>query len=47
MEGLLDCMNQDDPDLSIRYRDFYLRILKVFQDPRSMGTQWANKQVTK
>lgn len=47
VEGLLDCMNQDDPELSIRYRDFYLRILKVFQDPRSMGTQWTNKQVTK
>lgn len=47
VEGLLDCMNQDDPDISIRYRDSYLRILKVFQDSRSMGVQWTNKQVTK
>ncbi|XKL59833.1 hypothetical protein PGB90_000849 [Kerria lacca] len=47
VDGLLECMNQDDPDLSIRYRDFYLRIMKVFQDPRSMGLQWTNKQITK
>lgn len=47
VDGLLECTNPDDPELSNRYRDFYLRILKVFQDPRSMGVQWTNKQITK
>lgn len=44
---MLECTNPDDPELSNRYRDFYLRILKVFQDHRSMGVQWTTKQVTK
>lgn len=35
-----------DPELVLRHRDLYLRILKTLQDPRAFGTQWTNKHVT-
>ncbi|XP_066906424.1 CCR4-NOT transcription complex subunit 1 isoform X2 [Halyomorpha halys] len=42
----LSSVTSMDPELVLRHRDLYLRILKTLQDPRAFGTQWTNKHVT-
>lgn len=50
MEGLLDGvpqMSSMDPDLTLRFREAHLRVLKGLQDPRMYGVQWTNKNITR
>ena len=48
VEGLLeDRAPVSDPELTLRYRECHLLVLKYLQDPRAHGQQWVNKQVTR
>ncbi|XP_070574645.1 LOW QUALITY PROTEIN: CCR4-NOT transcription complex subunit 1-like [Ptychodera flava] len=50
VEGLLEGLNPQmttDPDLTIKFRDCHLLVLKALQDHRAYGPQWTNKQVTR
>nr|XP_006813651.1 PREDICTED: CCR4-NOT transcription complex subunit 1-like [Saccoglossus kowalevskii] len=50
VEGLLEGLNPQiatDPELSMRFRDCHLLVLKALQDHRAYGPQWTNKQVTR
>ncbi|KAL0280391.1 UNVERIFIED_CONTAM: hypothetical protein PYX00_001693 [Menopon gallinae] len=47
VEGLVDGGPQLDTDMTLRFRDAHLRVLKTLQDPRMFGVQWTNKHVTR
>ncbi|CAM1310304.1 CNOT1 (predicted), partial [Pycnogonum litorale] len=50
VEGLLEGMTPqltNDPDLALRFCDGHLLVLKALQDPRTYGTQWTSKNVTR
>uniref|UniRef100_A0A8D9AYG7 CCR4-NOT transcription complex subunit 1 n=1 Tax=Cacopsylla melanoneura TaxID=428564 RepID=A0A8D9AYG7_9HEMI len=49
IENLLDGHTHipNDPELSLRYKDLHLRIVKALQDLRAFGVQWTNKQITR
>ncbi|KAK9499689.1 hypothetical protein O3M35_002692 [Rhynocoris fuscipes] len=51
VESLLElCSNASaslEPELILRHREVYLRILKTLQDPRAYGVQWTNKHITR
>lgn len=50
VEGLIDGAPQSaaiDPDMTLRFKDAHLRVLKALQDPRMYGVQWTNKHVTR
>ena len=40
-------MSNVDPDLTLRFREAHLRVLKGLQDPRMYGVQWTNKHITR
>ncbi|VVC34988.1 Hypothetical protein CINCED_3A007099 [Cinara cedri] len=46
LEGLSPPANQD-LDMTIRFRDIHLNIIRAFQDPRAYSLQWTNKTLTK
>ncbi|KAI5730570.1 hypothetical protein M8J76_015190 [Diaphorina citri] len=49
IENLLDGHTHipNDPELTLRYKDLHLRIVKALQDLRAFGVQWTNKQITR
>lgn len=49
VEGLLEGYNPlaGDHDLTVRFRDCHLLVLKALQDPRAYGPDWTNKQLTR
>lgn len=50
VEGLLEGLTQSlstDPELTIRFREGHLLVLKALADPRVYGIQWTSKQVTR
>lgn len=46
LEGLCPPANHD-LDMSIRFRDMHLNIIRAFQDSRAYNLQWTNKTLTK
>ncbi|CAL1280479.1 unnamed protein product [Larinioides sclopetarius] len=49
VEGFLEGMSQaaSDSDVSMRFRDGYLLVMKALADPRVYGHQWTSKQITR
>ena len=49
VEGLLEGVGPlaNDAELSLRYRDCHLIVLRGLQDPRGYGIMWTARHVTK
>ena len=49
VEGLLEGVGPlaSDAELSLRYRDCHLIVLRGLQDPRGYGPMWTARHVTK
>lgn len=47
VEGVLETMLPNDPEMALRYKDCHLIVLRGFQDPRGYGPLWTARQVLK